>query len=83
MSDISKRKGKLIVEDCLYENDIELIQKLFSEIVPVRIDHNYATGTFEIYALSKHFDKLEDGGVEIPLYGVIVYGDTFIFQKVQ
>jgi hypothetical protein len=57
--------------NCLLRDGPDVIQKLYSKIIPVSVTYDYAREIFEITALSEHFDSVEEM-YTIPYYAVNV-----------
>lgn len=66
-----RRFGRIDIDSHFYECDFNTVQELYSLIVPVDIQYDYATRRFNIKALSSYFEPVEAGSL-IPYYMVII-----------
>lgn len=78
------RRGQLQFPSILLETEPELIQRIYSMVIPVRVEHLYMEGVFDVYALSEFFDECEEGAI-VPIYNVVYDTDTdeITFERVD
>lgn len=68
---IERRFGTIMYTDQILEQNPDIVQKLFSKIIPFKIEFNYIAERFEVEAVSKEFEPVEFGD-KIPHYDVII-----------
>ncbi len=66
-----RRFGRLKYTRDLLEDNFELIQKVFSKIVPLNLHYDSMRDLYEIDAASSYFDLVPLGQV-IPEYNIII-----------
>jgi hypothetical protein len=62
--------GRFLFASTSLQNDPEIIQKIFSKVVPLKMEHDYIRGLFEVSAVSSEFEPTEYGE-QIPYYEVL------------
>lgn len=72
---MKNRKGKLRISRTFIENDIEVVQLIFSVFIPIYIINNGFDTFIEYHGYSNNFDLLIEGD-EIPFYGCIIVDDN-------
>jgi len=65
-----RRFGRFDIAKEFYECESDLLQKIFARVLPVHVEFDYCTNTFNIKALSKDFHPVEAGAV-MPYYLVV------------
>ena len=65
----ARRYGKVIYTKAFLETAPEVVQKLYSKIVPVSVTYDFARELFEVVALCPEFDPVEPAYI-IPFYAV-------------
>lgn len=72
--DMRAKRGRFLISGIAMFTDIKAVQRVFSLCVPIRVEHLYATDTFEIIAIGKPFREVEEGH-ETPWYDVVITRD--------
>ncbi len=62
-----RKKGRMKVS---VNNSNEAFRALYREIIPIEVTNHFISNEFQIYAVSEHFEPLEDGYI-IPEYKAI------------
>lgn len=74
------RVGCFTIPDTLVAEDIGLAQTLYSEVVPLRVEHLAWPGEYAVTAISRHFDEIGIGAA-FPEYRVLVDGGKVRFER--
>lgn len=53
--------GRLLIPQSMYQDDLEIVQRIYSMLVPYRVELLYAQNAFEILAISQHFEPVPLG----------------------
>ena len=83
----NRRLGKFWVSRHLMDNDIDAVQMIMCQCVPIDVELKYEKDAFHYLSISKHFDKV-DIGSDVPEY-IIEFSQfqdetpTFRFIKVD
>lgn len=66
-----RRFGSVKYTYCVLEDNFEIVQKIFSKIIPLNLRYDVMRDVYEIDAASSYFDPVPMGQV-IPEYNVII-----------
>jgi len=66
-----RRLGRIDIAEHFYQADFNTVQEVFSVMVPIDINYDYATAVFNIKGYSEFFEPVELGSL-IPYYRVII-----------
>ena len=72
---ITFNPGRFEIDSNLFQSDPKTVVAVLHEVIPMRVEHNYARRVFEFTALSPHFDSLIEGQ-SIPMYSAEVRADN-------
>lgn len=66
-----RRLGTIVYTEDILTLNPGVIQKVFSKIIPFKIEYDFIAECFEVQAVSPHFEPVEFGKT-IPRYDVII-----------
>ena len=67
-----RRIGRIDIAEEFYKNDTKTLFKLFSLLIPIKVDFDYSKLTFTVVGYAGQFDPVALGN-HIPYYNVIVH----------
>lgn len=80
----SNRKGIIFIDNQIFKNDVELVQKILSKVLVCEARPRFSLDSMAYYCYHETFDPVNEGSV-VPVYDVIIskHNDefTWVFSK--
>lgn len=67
-----RRIGRVDIAEHFYKNDMQVLSKVFSLLIPVKVEFDYTRLVFSIFGYAGQFDPVELGNI-VPYYNVIIH----------